>query len=284
MNPTRRAMTMMEVMISLTLFSVVMVAVIQSMISATTYVEFDSSRTDLQTESLQFQSRAINDFANAAWFFRYDPGFDKSYINPMTQAREPLYPAVSAARDTIEFIKLRSSLAVANAPAAERYSFTNFRSGSAPVDFSHYVDAVPTALMVMNPDYRADPQWFVASAWESSRVGLTFDENQDPELLRHYLYAVEADASGTRNLVRKFLNGYSGTPPMVSAWTFDEILIRDVSTVQFFTHFEDPALNENQIRISVSLQRKPQGSAGTGVTVKRQLEITAAMRSINQEN
>lgn len=292
MKTACRGMTMVEVIIALTLFSVVMVAVLQTMLSTTNYVEFDAARTDLETESMQFQNGVTNDMANAAWFYRFNPLEDRSYTDPITKARVPMYPFVSTDRGSIEFLKLRSSLTVANAPAEERYSFTNFRSPTTqPVDFSKYVDAVPTSLMVMNPDYISDPQWFVASAWESNRIGLTFDENQDPELLRHYLYVVEADQTGTRNLVRKYLNGYSGAQPKPEDWTFDEILIRDVTTVQFATSKDsaggsvaDENLNENQIKISVFLERKPQGSAATGVTVKRQIDFTVAMRSINQEN
>lgn len=286
MKAMRRAMTMVEVIISITLFSAVMVAVLQTMLSTTNYVEFDASRTDLQTESMQFQNVVINDFANAAWFYPFDEDDDCSAVDPVSKARlPPLYPFVSTDRASIEFLKLRSSLVVANSPAAERYSFTNFREpDTQPVDFSRYVDAVPTPLMVMNPDYIADPQWFVAPAWESNRTGLSFDENQNPELLRHYLYVVEADQTGTRNLVRKYLNGYAGSQPKVEDWLFDEILLRDVATVEFATILEDANLNENQVKVSVFLERRPQGSASTGVTVKRRIDFTAAMRSINQEN
>ncbi len=284
MNPTRRGMTMMEVLISLLLFGVVMVAVLQSMLSTTSYVEFDASRTDLETDAMTLQNRVINDFANAAWFYRFDPLEDRSWTNPTTKERDPMYPLVNSDRTTIEFLKLRTSVSVKDSPFDERYAFTNFRENSTePVDFTKYADAIPTPLMVMNLDYRADPQWFVASVWESNKVGLTFDENQDPTLLRHYLYTVEADATGTRNLVRKYLNGYTGTPNPAD-WLLDEILIREVSKVEFSTFLEDKDLNENQIKISVFLERKPQGGAVTGVVVKRQLNVVAAMRSINQEN
>lgn len=293
MNVPRCAMTMVEIIISLTLFSVVMVAVLQTMMSATNYVEFDASRTDLQTESMQFQNVVINDVASASWFYEFNPADDCAAVDPVTKARKPpMYPWVSSDGASIEFLKLRSSLKVADAPVDERYSFTNFREADTrPVDFSQYVDAVPTALMVMNPNYIQDPQWFVASVWESNRVGLNFDQNQDSELLRHYLYVVEADETGTRNLVRKYLNGYAGPQPSPDKWALDVVLLRDVTRVYFAICRDsiggavaDPDLHENQIKVSAFLDRRPQGSASTGVTVKRQLDFTASMRSINQDN
>lgn len=285
MRPSTAGLSMVEMVISMTLFGVIMAAVLQSMVNTTNYVEFDATRTDLQTESMRFQNEVINDLANAAWFYRFDPVGDVLYRDSSTGLREALFPTVASDGSRLEFLKLRSSLMVAESPAEERYAFTNFRATTtAPVDFSAYVDATPTALMVMNPDYRADPQWYVASVWESSKVGLDFDDNQDPELLRHYLYCVEAGADGTRNLVRKYLNGYSGAQPAISAWKLDAILLRDVETVKFSTITEDENLNENQIRIQITMERGSGRSAVTGATVSRVLDFTAAMRSINQEN
>lgn len=278
-------LTMVETVISLTLFGVIMAAVLQSMLSTTNYVDFDATRSDLQTESMRFQNEVINDLANAAWFYRFDAGGDVLYRNPSTGLREALYPAVASDGSSIEFLKLRSSLKVAESPAEERYAFTNFRdNATAPVDFSAYVDAMPTALMVMNPEYRADPQWYVASVWESSRTGLSFDENQEPALLRHYLYCIETGADGSRNLVRKYYNGYSGTQPAISEWKLDAMLLRGVEKVKFSTIAEDENLNENQVRIQITMERGSGRSAVTGATISRVLDFTAAMRSINQEN
>lgn len=272
-------MSLMEVMISLAIFSAVMVAVLQSLATSTNYVEFDEARNNVHFEEMRFQSLVINDLANAAWFFQFDPVADQSFIDPVTKGRVPLFPKVSTDHSTIQFIKLRTSLTVANTPAGERYSFTNFKdSGHKPVDFTQYVDAVPTPLMVMNPDYRADPQWFVASAWETNNVGLTFDQNQDPAFLRQYRYAIETDATGVRNLVRSYRYGDTG------AWTLDEVLVPNVISAEFLTKLEDASINENQVRVSVLIERSPQSSAQTGVKVQKRIEFTASMRSINQEN
>lgn len=284
-NASILGMSMVEIVISLTIFSVVLVALMQSMVSTTNYVEFDATRTDLQTESMQFQNEVINDLANAAWFYQFDDDGDVLYRDPDTNARVPLYPIAATDGSTLEFIKLRTSLIVAESPEQERYAKTNFRTdAAAPVDFSKYVDAMPTALMVMNPKYVADPQWYVASVWESHEAGLDFDENQNPELLRHYLYGIESDEKGRRNLVRKYLNGYTGSAPAIGAWKLDTVLLRDVEKVEFTTLYEDANLNENQIRVRITMDRDTSRSGTTGATVSRVLDFTAAMRSINQEN
>ena len=285
MNRPRIGLTMLELVISLSLFSVVMVAVLQSMISATSYVEFDSARTDLETASIRFQSRVLNDFANAAWLYRYDNKAFQAYVDPVTKQRQPLFPAVSTDRTQIEFLKLRTSLAVDPVPKNQQYAYTNFQSPTTQaIDFSHYVDSSPTPLMVVNPNYRADPQWFVAAVWESYQAKLNFDDNQNPDNLRHFLYVVEPNSRGSNSLVRKYLNGYNGTPPPASAWTLDEVLIDEVKSVEFDTWNEDKNLNENQLRLVVVLEHQPQGpSAGNGTTVIRRIDFTASMRSINQE-
>lgn len=286
MRKTSSGMTMMEMMIALIIFSAVMVGVIQSLISSTNYVDFDEARNNLNLAEMEFQKRTINDLANAAWFYRYDPIYDKLYINPVTKEHERLYPVTGKNGDTLEFIKLRTSSTVSDSPSDEHYATTNFKAKETVVGLHQFLDALPTPLMVMNPDYIQDPQWFVAAAWESNEAGLSFDDNQNPERLRHYLYAVEKDSSGTSNLVRKYLNGYVGSPPPIDKWILDDVLIQDVVDVKF--ELPDPlvnsSLNENQISISVLVQRTPQGSAQTGVTVKRRIQFTASMRSINQEN
>jgi prepilin-type N-terminal cleavage/methylation domain-containing protein len=284
--PVRHGLSLLELVISLSLFGVVMVAVLQSMISTTNYVEFDTARSEQETASIRFQNQVLNDFANAAWFFQFDANADRLYQDPVTKARVPLYPDVADDGSTIEFLRLRSSMTVADSPAKERYAHTNFRSDTTkPVDFSRYVDAVPTPLMIVNPKYIADPQWYVAPVWESHKVGLDFDANQDPRNLRHYVYVVESNSRGTKSLVRKYLNGYTGSKPAYSAWNLDEVLIDEVESVKFATHLQDDKLNENQVSLSVLLTRDLQGSAAnTGAKVKRRIDFTAAMRSINQEN
>ena len=286
MKKTSYGMTMMEMMIALIIFSSVMVGVIQSLISSTNYVDFDEARNNLNLAEMEFQKRTINDLANAAWFYRYDPKSDQMYIDPLTKAHERLFPVVGKDGDTLEFIKLRTSPIVSDSPSKEHYATTNFKSKENVIGFNQFLDALPTPLMVMNPDYKQDPQWFVAAAWESNVAGLSFDDNQNPDLLRHYLYAVEKDAAGTSNLVRKYLNGYTGSPPPIDKWILDDVMIQNVVDVKFET--PDPLVNdslsENQISISVLVERTPQGAAQTGVTVKRHIQFTASMRSINQEN
>jgi len=289
MKFTRSGMSMMEVAIALSLFSVIMVALLESMMSTTTFVEFDKSKTDLETAGLQFQKRVGNDLENAAWFYRYDKSAQRSYIDDITGKKEILFPTVSPDGKSFEFLRLRSSNQIMDAPVEERYASINFRgTNSEPVDFSQYVDAFPTPFMIVNPDYRADPQLFVAPVWESYKQsngrGLTFEQNNDPTLLRHFLYVVEANNSGSRSLVRKYLNGYSGSPPPPAAWNMDQALLDDVTDIKFATYLQDTNLHQCQVRISVEMERLPQGATpGSAAKVKRRIDFVAAMRSINQE-
>jgi prepilin-type N-terminal cleavage/methylation domain-containing protein len=286
MKNTRLGMTMIEVAIALSLFSVIMVALLEATMSTTTYVEFDSTKTDMETATLQFEKRAGNDLANAAWFYRYDPKGDRSYVDEITGKREVLFPVVSADSKSFEFLRLRSSNQITDEPMQERYANINFLgTNTEPVGFSQYIDSFPTPFMIVNPDYRADPQLFVSPVWESNKKRLSFDENNDPDLIRHFLYVVEPNNSGSRSLVRKYLNGYTGTQPPPEAWKMDESLLDDVTDVKFSTYLQDTNLHQCQVRISVQMERLPQGATdGSAAKVKRRIDFTASMRSINQEN
>jgi type II secretory pathway pseudopilin PulG len=277
-----RAMSLLEVIIAMSLFSAVMVAVLQSMVSATNYANFDESRNDLDTDTVRLQNIVIQDLANAAWFFDYDPVFDQAKRD-VNGKRISLYPAVATDRKSIEFIKLRTSMTVSEKPSKDRYGQVNFNDESVkPVDFEQYKDAPPTPFMIMNPAYVADPQWYVAAVWESWEVGRNFDQNQDPTMLRHYLYVVEKNSRGRNSLMRKYLNGYTGPQPKASDWTLDAELIEGVEDATFTTYLEDPMLNENQVRISLQVKRDP-NDVGAAATVARTIDLTVAMRSIYQE-
>lgn len=278
MNSPRIALSLLEIVISMSLFGVVMVAVLQSMVSTTSYVDFDTARSDMTNAAMECQKRVIDDFANTAWFFAWDKDADRPKTDEKTNAREPLYPSVTDGGKRIEFLRLRSSLTANADPDKERYAYVNFRGDSSqPIEFSRYVDSSPTPLMVMNPNYIADPQLFVAPVWEAAKTNLDFDENQDPTKLRHYLYMVEPNATGTQCLVRKYHNGDG-------KWVLDSTVVDGVAGVHFATWIEDTTLNENQVRIMVLLSREQSGTSATGGKVQRRVEIIASMRSINQDS
>lgn len=293
MNLQRQALSLLEVVISLSLFGVVMAAVLQAMVTTTQYVDFDTARNNQETESLKLQNLILNDFANAAWFFKFDTKTMSLAIDSDTKLPTRKYPKVYSDVTAIEFLKLRTSTLVDPDPKKERYAYTNLRGSTAtPVLFSRYVDALPTPLMVLNDQYRADPEWYVAPVWESSKSPLTFLQNQNPGYLRHYAYVIEANTRGTKSLVRKFYN-YEGVTlpdapdyvPDFTKWTLDSVLIDEVKEVKFSTIVEDESLNENQVRFEVTLEHERQGlSASTGANLTRRFEFTAAMRSIVQEN
>jgi type II secretory pathway pseudopilin PulG len=286
MNPNRLALSLLEVVISISLFSVVMVAVLQSLVSTTNYVSFDTTRNDQTTTAMQCQNKVINDFANAAWFYLYDPKYTRLWRDPTSNARKVLYPSVSASGSQIEFLKLRTSVTVDPVPAKEHYGYINFNNASTkPVDLSKYMDSVPTPLMIMNSQYVADPQLFVAAVWEAPVTGLTFDQNQDAGYLRHYLYLLENNSAGIPCLVRKYYNAYGGVIPAPISWTLDEVLATGVAEVQFATWLQEPTLNENQIRITIVLRQDPSGpTEGKAPSIDRRVEIVASMRSINQDS
>lgn len=287
MKSLRQAFSLLEALIATSLFAVVMAAVLQSMVATTNYVDFDTTRSDLTTAAMQCQNRVINDLANAAWFYEWDEKADRPRLDDKTKKRNVLFPKVSDSGSRLVFLKLRTSLTVDPIPSKEQYGYFSFRNKTTePVEFSHYVDSVPTPLMVMNPKYIADPQLFVAPVWESQEKLLDFDQNQDPTNLRHYMYLVETNAVGVPCLVRKYHKGYAfdATVPDPSLWTLDATIVESVAEVQFATHLEEPTLlNENQIRIRVLLRRDPSGSSTSGMKVDHRVEIIAAMRSINQD-
>ncbi len=288
MNINRLATTLLEVVIGIALFSIVMVAVFESMVTSANFSDYDITRDSIQGETVAFQNRVTNDFANSSWFFKYDPTTDTNVIDPLTGKKFPMYPTVSTDRSEITFLKLRTSMIVANSPKDEHYARVNFTNiNTKPVDLSNYMDAEPTHVLVMNENYKSDPQWFVAAVWETNKKeGLSFDDNQNPNFLRHYRYAVEANKEGKKNLVRKYTNGYdsTGVLPPTSAWTLDEILFKDVTKVEFTTWLEDPTLNENQIRIAIDIERAPTGPrANSGAVISKRVDYTASMRSIYQD-
>jgi hypothetical protein len=279
--------TLLEIIIALGIFFALMVGVMQAMVSTTNYVNFDETRNEVGLDTIKVQNAIIQDFANASWFYDYDSVTDKIRIatsGPYLNQRIPLFPLVGTDRKSISFIKLRTSLTVSSVPANDRYTHVSFRdSATTPIDLAEYKNATPTPFMIMNPNYTSDPALFVAAVWESFESGLSFDENQDPHLLRIYAYLLESNKRGTKSLVRKYINGYSGsTLPEYSTWTLDTELISDVIDVTFATFTEDTSLNRNQVRISIKLERTPSGPSGTA-RVQRTIDITTAMRSVSQD-
>ena len=305
-----KGFSLVEMIISLGIFSTMLVVVMQAMTSANSYSDLDRGQTDLEIASQNLRNDIEGDFANSAWFFRYDPVTMKAYIDPTTRLPVSLYPGVNTTSfSTIEFLKLRTSnyISSSSSPKDEHFAQIRFDDpAQAAIPFSNYANAVPTCMLIFNDSYVGNDQMYVAPVWESSRSGLRFAENQDPNLLRHYRYVLKPTPNfpNISQLWREYVNGAdpSTIPNTTATWIPDKMLAEGVMAAngQPAVRFESamqldtragripPTLNQNQIiHIQVNLVRAVNLRETPGMnnvaTVSKLVDLTIAMRSISQE-
>jgi prepilin-type N-terminal cleavage/methylation domain-containing protein len=304
---SRRGFSLIEVTIALGVFSALMVALMQSMISISGYVSQEEGLGDLATMGRAAINQITNDMANTAWFYQYNPGAHK-LANPLT----PLYPLVTKnfvtstdssgntvtnELDSIEFIKIRTSSTVSSSPYDEHYSSMPFMTNTTPpavVTIDQYngvntAQTTSTPLLVANSNYPQAPDAFdilVSHVWESAFVGYSFDQNMDPTMLRHYRLEVITNSQNVQQLVRSYYNGNGGTMPadVNGSWNpGDQPVLMDyvqsfVVNTQQNTQGGTNNIQANQISFSITVN-KPNPNNPTTTTL-RTFTVYASMRSI----
>lgn len=280
--PTRSALSLLEILISLAVFATFLIAALESMSSMRNFTNTHERVEDLENESKRILRTVTNDFANSAWFFQ---------MTAMNTS-QPRFPVVfkqastGAYADAIEFVKLRTERSLNTNAADLRVEHVNFANlADRPVPFSNYHQAKPVYSLVLNERY-LDPKlpgdsttWmndvYVAAVWESAQSSQSFSDNADPTKIRVYRYEVQVSPdTGYGRLVRLYRN--SATGPWIEA----EVLSENVLEFEVDRFDTRPGLNMNQISFRLVLERLDTGSAARA---RRVVETTVAMRSITND-
>lgn len=280
--PTRTALSLVEIIISMAIFATFLVAALESMSGMRNFTSTHERVEDLENESKRILRTVTNDFANSAWFFQM------TAVN----TSQPRFPVVfkqadtGAYADAIEFVKLRTERSLNTDATDLRVEHVNFANpADRPVPFSSYHQAKPVYSLVLNERY-LDPKlpgdattWmndvYVSAVWESAQPAQTFSDNADPAKIRVYRYEVQLSPdTGYGRLVRLYRN--SATAP----WTEAEVLSENVLEFEVDRFDTRPGLNMNQIGFRLVLERR---DAGNAARARRVVETTVAMRSITND-
>lgn len=231
-----KGFSLLEVVVSLSIFVVLMVGITQALISTRNFVGEDQLRNDLELESLRLTREFTADLGNAAWF-QNPPGESfPNQANPMTDS-PVTFPNVgkgttnqgtTAWGDQLDFVKLRMKEGTWNSAQETRYGSTSARlnlTSTSAVSMTSIFEAPTMVSLVSNPDWvpgspKTTP--FVWPVFEAAVAPLTFTENNSFNTAgrspRLYRYIVRAAPGSLRNgrLVRQYSNGpgpnYSAIP------------------------------------------------------------------------
>lgn len=250
-NPLALAFSLMEVIISLGIFMVLMVGIMQALISTRNYVGEDEIINDLELECMRVQREMTGDLGNSAWFLN-PPGPEfpnqpvPKAISPETypnvgKGASPSFLGTTAWGDQLDFVKLRLKDGTYSSPTAlrgdsryqARYNFT----AKDAVSLDDIFDAPTLTSLVSNPmwlpggwqkngelllseDNPAN-RAFVWPVFESASAPLSFQENaslnrpnKSPRLYRYIIRACPGKTTG--RLLRQYSNGpgmdYSAIP------------------------------------------------------------------------
>jgi prepilin-type N-terminal cleavage/methylation domain-containing protein len=329
MNQPRRAgFTLLELTISLGIFALVMSLVLDTLTNVTGYSTQESRQSDMTVSGRLATLQISNDLENSAWLYDYSATLHQfilttmpntvSYAPPSPYLLNPMLPYVwqdttsTAAneKDSLEFVKIRTSTVIATSPYDEHYASLPFYNGSTLNSFTtldQYATAPTSTLLIVNPNFPAAPgpnDIFVSHVWESSNAGLTFDQNQSPSWLRHYhLEVVKVQTVclspliQTGQLVRTYWNGSGsgnpnpgndgdGTDP---TWTDGGIvpLLFDVQSFIVHTPQQEATLNGNPVSLGPNqlsftiTQAKP--TTTPGIFVSHTMDFVVSMRSITRQ-
>jgi type II secretory pathway pseudopilin PulG len=220
--------SLMEVILSLGIFMVLMVGIMQALISTRNFVGEDEIRNDLDLEALRIMREVSGDIGNSAWYLN-PPSTDANPNRPEPRLITPTtYPNVgkgamgfgtTAWGDQIDFVKLRLKDGTYNSPYEMRNdpvlkAKINL-TATAAAGMNDIFDAPTLTTLIANPLWKPGDDDSVAFVWpvfESAVAPLTYTENfsfstpgKSPRL---YRYIVRAQP-GTRNgrLVRQYSNG-----------------------------------------------------------------------------
>lgn len=255
----RRALTILECMIALSIFFALLTSLLQAAVSMQRYGDQKAVESNASTDIDRAIAQMTDDLGNAAWFSPLvlsDPANASSLLQFDTQPILPaIYPSgtstgtpslsTPAAPRTpyfmeLWFVRLRTERILATSPllvATENINFNNTSLTAIAMSNFWQKDSLPNVFsLIANDDATVAP--FIGPVWETSLSGLTFKQNADPGYLRQYQYVVinYNATTGTGDLVRRWRDPDSVGSHNASskAWTQDPtILLEGVTQVSF---------------------------------------------------
>lgn len=236
------AFSLMEVVISLGIFMVLMVGIMQALITTRNYVGEDEIRNDLELEGLRVQKEMAGDLGNSAWFLNPPgpefPNEPQPKLNsPQTypnvgKGDSPAFLGTTEWGDQLDFVKLRLKDGTFNSPYALRSDGTyqsryNFNAANA-VPMNDIFNAPTLTALVSNPmwlpggwqqngemllsDKNPANRAFVWPVFESAAASLSYQENaclerpnKSPRVYRYIVRARPGSSNG--RLIRQYSNG-----------------------------------------------------------------------------
>ncbi len=323
----RRAFSLLEVTIALSIFTMVMAAVLQSLVSVRMYANQDEMRSDLVLDGRRIIDTMVQDLGNSAWYVPLDCDGDGVLRSPFggdvndldglrsgTAAQDRAlryYPFIqvqtasgrgsqfaawnpSTRTDVLNPASLPASLPAEHRLASQEVIFLKVRTAVA--------QASPAALRPARIDFNVVPQTIasyanartgviapslniyapvgnvisdIPLAWESHLAspdasgGAAYAANPRPDFLREWGYVVTTNPNnGKGRLVRRYRNG-------TGAVQNDVVLSEAVDRLVVDTYRTAPALNVNQVRITLYLSK---AQDGRGYQTHR-VQVTTALRS-----
>lgn len=284
----RHGLTLLEVIIGMALFATMLVVVTESAMSVRSYATMHERTDDLEDEGRTILRQLSADLSNAAWFYE-KPSPTEQAVPVYPRVVQPADPAASFGNELV-FLKLRTERNSDNTPDKLQVEHVNLSSTNNPTKrMSQYSTAPAVFSLVLNDAFIDNGSMtFVSAVWEASGTGLTYDQNQLRQNLRHYRYAVEPHpVSGRGELRRFYVNGKppedGGTDPWVreesQAWG-RHVDYLTIDTALTTVASGQRRLSPNQIRIKLELL----ADAKDGVApVRRTFYTTIALRSITNE-
>lgn len=261
----RLALSLLEMMIALVLFSTLMIAVVETAISVRGFSGQHEDLIDLEQEGRTILNQVTSDLSNSGWFNQ--GGVPYPNITPVLPKNDPDYNF----GNEIRFLRIRAVPPGSTALGIAHLDFS--RPISRMDEWKTPLNTVPG--LVADPDFVTyGPTRLATPVWEpigtlvnQSNPALSYDDNLDPTKLRFYRYRVVASPSGRGTLWREFREGTTGP------WQFDESL-GEIGRHIYSFEVEQP--RNQQVRISLELRR----DVPNGGRAVRRFEAVAAMRSI----
>jgi hypothetical protein len=254
---SRRALSLVEVMIALVLFSALMIAVIETAINVRGFSDQHEDLLELEQEGRAIINQVTNDLSNSGWF-------SAAGIDTLPHITTP---SDATFGNEVWFLRIR---AVGPTSSATGIAHFDFNTPSARMDEWKTPLNTVAGLVADENFVNNGPTRLVTPVWEptASHINdaLSYDDNHDPEKLRIYCYRVEPAASGRGTLRRYYREGWS------SPWQLDAA-VGDIGSHIYSFVVEQP--RNQRVRLSLEL-RKDASDHGRAV---RRFEAVAAMRS-----
>lgn len=265
----RRGSSLIEVFLALAILATALTVTLESMVHVSAYAGLQTREGDLVEQTRRIARHLHDDLANSGWFLS---------LNSQTGQLERTFPKVIAGGadsygDELQFLRLTSER-LPDAQGTGEPDHVDFINRP-PVAMQAYPRGEAVRSLILNPAWSpANPQaTFAVPAWESASGVLAYPDAQDVKKLRQYRYIVRPDleTTGRGILLREYRNGSLGK------WTTDRRIADNILSLRFTTNAEEPWLNANQIRVTVSLQADDLRTGQARAT--RNLEVIVAMRS-----